>query len=129
MKREKLTARRGGDQPDKVGYRRPPKRTQFQKGQSGNPKGRSKGSKGLAALLNDVLKEKVPLGTTGKKITAREAIVRRQIINALKGDTKAFNAIWSAEKESDSGKKLDLSLPKTPSAGVTAASESEHDCD
>ena len=28
--------------PDKVGYGKPPKHTQFKKGQSGNPKGRPK---------------------------------------------------------------------------------------
>ncbi|WP_029087516.1 DUF5681 domain-containing protein [Brevundimonas aveniformis] len=31
-----------GDEPEDVGYCRPPKRSQFRKGQSGNPKGRPK---------------------------------------------------------------------------------------
>ena len=33
------------DDDDPVGYKTPPKNTQFQPGQSGNPKGRPKGTK------------------------------------------------------------------------------------
>lgn len=31
--------------PEKIGYKKPPKKSQFKKGKSGNPKGRPKGSK------------------------------------------------------------------------------------
>jgi Family of unknown function (DUF5681) len=40
-----------------VGYCRPPKHTQFKAGQSGNPKGRPKGTISSANFLRKILKE------------------------------------------------------------------------
>ena len=42
-----------------VGYGKPPRQTRFRKGQSGNPRGRSPGTKNLKTLLNDALNEPV----------------------------------------------------------------------
>ena len=46
------------DKPEyAVGFGKPPRRTRFCKGQSGNPKGRPRGAKNLATLMEKVLKE------------------------------------------------------------------------
>ncbi|MEO0550461.1 MAG: DUF5681 domain-containing protein [Pseudomonadota bacterium] len=75
--------------PDKyeVGYGKPPKQTQFQKGQSGNPKGRPKRSQNMSTLLADELGRKIQVTENGqtKTMTAREAMVRRIVNGALSG--------------------------------------------
>ena len=61
--------------PDyKVGYKKPPLHTRFRKGQSGNPRGRPRGSKNFSTLLTDALNEPVVVTEDGRrrKISKRE---------------------------------------------------------
>ena len=44
---------------EKVGYGRPPKHSRFRKGQSGNPRSRPKGARGLKTDLRAELSERV----------------------------------------------------------------------
>src|SRR5437899_7130037 len=75
-----------------VGYRRPPKHTQFKKGQSGNPNGRPVN---LATALYNTLREPVEMvedGTT-KTMTKMEAAVKRLVDEAINGDMHAFRVL------------------------------------
>jgi hypothetical protein len=78
-----------------VGYKRPPKHTRFKKGQSGNPKGRPrKNNLGLGAgrsanrlALQEADRRITLTDASGpSEITAIEAVIRKQLATALKGN-------------------------------------------
>jgi hypothetical protein len=79
-----------------VGFRRPPLHTRFKPGQSGNPSRRAKGSKNLKSLLHSILNEQISLqdGSQSRKVSKAEAIMRRLIIGALKGDSRDLHALF-----------------------------------
>jgi uncharacterized protein (UPF0216 family) len=58
----------------KVGYKKPPLHSRFKKGQSGNARGRPRGSKNFSTLLTDALNEPVVVTEDGRrrKISKRE---------------------------------------------------------
>ena len=78
-----------------VGYCKPPKATQFKKGQSGNPKGRPKGSNNLSTDVKAILKAPVPISEGGKRrnVTTQKAVLLRLREKALKGDAKAIDQL------------------------------------
>jgi Family of unknown function (DUF5681) len=80
------------DRSDEVGYGKPPRVNQFKSGQSGNPKGRPKGSKNESTILKEVLSEKISLrqqNGRSRKIPVLEGIHRKQVEIALKGNTNS----------------------------------------
>lgn len=74
-----------------VGFAKPPARTQFRKGVSGNPKGRPKGARNVSSLLAKVCRDKVNVTVKGKtrSMSSLEAVVMRLLAGALSGDPKA----------------------------------------
>jgi hypothetical protein len=74
-----------------IGFKKPPKAHSWKKGQSGNPKGRTKGSKNkktvIISLMEGRLGRKIP---DPKKLTAQEAMLWKAIQKGLAGDAKAM---------------------------------------
>lgn len=82
----------------KVGYGRPPKKTQFKKGRSGNPRGRPKRSRNFKTALRDNLHTLVTVSVDGKsrQIPRAEAIALGLISGSLKGDNRARESLLRA---------------------------------
>ena len=80
------------DDDDEVGYGKPPKESRFPKGQSGNPKGRPKGARGLSTLLRKALTTKVVVLQNGqkKKVETLEAVSMRLSEKARKGVARSI---------------------------------------
>ena len=78
-----------------VGYKKPPSRSRFRKGRSGNPKGRPKATKNLKTDLMEELRERISLreGETRKRVSKQRALVKSLTAKAIKGDTRAASAI------------------------------------
>jgi hypothetical protein len=102
-----------------VGRGKPPNNTQFQKGRSGNPKGRPKGSLNVATVLGRTLRERVTVNENGqrKTITKMEAAVKQLVNQAASGDLVAMRQLMalinSAEQRSNEGAVERPSLDET----------------
>jgi Family of unknown function (DUF5681) len=74
----------------RVGYATPPDEHKFRPGQSGNPKGRAKGSKNESTILRELLERKIEMRSNGRarKVTVLEAMLLRFVEDALKGNVK-----------------------------------------
>jgi hypothetical protein len=90
-----------------VGYGKPPRHAGFQKGRSGNPKGRPRGSKNLATLVSQALDEKVMVTEDGRRrrITKRELVVTQLVDKSAAADLRAIkqltDIVQSAERRSE----------------------------
>jgi hypothetical protein len=81
---------------DGVGYGKPPQSTRFRKGHSGNPKGRPKGRKTLAALLMQALTETVFINENGRrrKVSKLEVMTKQLANKAATADLGAMKLLF-----------------------------------
>jgi hypothetical protein len=98
----------------KVGYRHPPKETQFRKGVSGNLHGRPKGSFNLGTVLERTARQMITINENGRRrtITKLEAAAMQISNKSAIGDLKAinllFNLLRSAEVLTPDGREEPL---------------------
>ena len=86
---------RDGESDYRVGYGKPPLETRFQQGQSGNPRGRPRGAKNLATLLEEALNELVVVNENAgrRRISKRKAALKQLVNEAAKGNWRALKLL------------------------------------
>ena len=85
---------------EKVGYGKPPKKHQFKKGQSGNPKGRPP-STPIHTMLEEILNESALISMNGEKIdmTKKELILHQLVNKSVKGKNGSLKLLISLLKD------------------------------
>lgn len=80
---------------ESTGYKRPPAASRWEKGQSGNPTGRKRGTANLKTDLIAELSEVIQIteGGNPRRITKQRALLKSLTAGAIKGDPRSANLI------------------------------------
>lgn len=110
-------SRNKGDQTNveyEVGYGKPPIKHQFQKGQSGNPRGRPRPSNNPFKLISEELQTKIIINENGQRsrITKLEAMVKQMIVQAVQGSPRAQKFILDLLPQIE--QELAVNSPESP---------------
>jgi hypothetical protein len=94
-----------------VGYKKPPKHSRYQKGRSGNPKGRRPGCKNLWTLIDAELEDPIVVKENGRTqtITKRAALAKQLVNRALSGNAHSTAVVLkeagrTESREDDKGR-------------------------
>ena len=106
---------------DAVGYGRPPKHSQWKKGQSGNPKQRRKRQpKSIATMVDEFFAREVDVVENGvsQRRTAFEIIYLQLCNKVIAGNTRALNVLK---------KYADFAVSRNPTGGFRLLLIEEHE--
>ena len=91
------------DNEYEIGYGKPPRANQFAKGQSGNPKGRPKGTRNFASMFREIAQEEIQLKENGRtRVVTKLGAIMLQIVNkGVSGDLRAAKEViqWNRAVE------------------------------
>lgn len=93
-KKQKLQSKRYS-----VGYGKPPVRTRFKRGQSGNLQGRPQGTRSARSMARATLEQRIVVRGTGarNRMSVREIAFQRLAEKAMDGDLKALTFLLGLE--------------------------------
>lgn len=94
----------------KVGYKKPPTSSQFKPGQSGNPKGRPKGTKNLKTDLQEELSMKITITENGRpmKLSKQRIMLKALLGKAIQGNIAAANSLYKMIQQSNLNEEEDI---------------------
>jgi hypothetical protein len=106
----------------RVGYKKPPERTRFKKGKSGNPGGRPRGTKSFISLLVKALDERVLIVEGGQrtKITKLEALAKQFANKGAAGDLKAATLLLDLLRQVEDHKNAEQMGHRNHGQGISA---------
>lgn len=106
---------------EKVGYCNPPRQHRWQKGTSGNPKGKVRGTKSLGTWIDHEMGVEVEVTERGKKRKyPKIRVAAMRIVNkAVEGDDKALTVLLRREGN------ISLASPSIQSASQEPVSQAE----
>ena len=95
-----------------VGYKRPPKSSQYQPGKSGNPKGRRRKQKGPRQLLEAALNEAAMVTENGvsRALPKMQVIYKVLVANAIKGHAGATSILFRLIQDYGISKDLEPAM-------------------
>jgi hypothetical protein len=104
---------------DDSGYKKPPKAGKFKPGQSGNPKGRPKGSRNLRTDLAAISQRPISVRENGKtrRMSQQKAMLLSAYNKAIQGDQRAASNLINLT--------LRVLESAVPSQDATALSEAD----
>lgn len=114
-------------EPYAVGYKRPPRHTRFQKGRSGNPRGRPKGAVNVATIVTKMTSTSHVVRIDGqkKRMSGAEIVLQQLFKKAMTGDHKAAQLVINLIRENETKEARAAAASATSTAPDASAAPDE----